>query len=142
MPRRTRIGSELLARIVSFYLGSRDFNGISLQALLKDGNTQSLATLKDLIARGHVEAFSEEAVNPHIKRMPAPPITRQLSYLANDEIVCLYPSTKHLLSVLPGHFCRHRPFTRLLALGHPQLEPLFFPPSNPTTFPPVESRPL
>jgi hypothetical protein len=126
MSRRTPIGSELLARIASFYLGSGDFNGISLQALVKDGNAQTLPTMKALIARGDVEALSEESVNPHIKRMPAPPITRQLSYFENDGIVCLYPSTKHMLRVLPGSLYRQRPFTRLLALGHPQLEPIFF----------------
>jgi hypothetical protein len=84
--------------------------------------------IKDLIARGDVEAYSEESVNPHIKRLPAAPIPRQLLYLslANAQAVCLYPSTKHMLRVLPGKFYRHRPFTRFLALGHPQLEPIFF----------------
>lgn len=123
---RTRIGSELLARIVSFYLGSDDFNGISLQALVKDGNAQTLAALKALVARGDVEALSEEAVNPHIKRLPAPPIPKQLSYFANDVMVCFYPSIKYMVKVLPGNLYRQRPFTRLLALGHPQLEPIFF----------------
>ncbi len=126
MARRTRIGSELLTRIVSFYLKSGDFNGISLQALLKDGNAETLPTLEALVARGDVEALSEESVNPHIKRLPTPPIPKQLSYFATDGIVCLYPSTKQMLRVLPGNVYRHRPFTRLLALGHPQLEPIFF----------------
>jgi hypothetical protein len=126
MSRRTRIGSQLLARIVSSYLESRDFNGISLGALLKDKNGRALEIIKDLIARGDVEALSEESVNPHIKRLPAPPISRQLSYLANDGIVCLYPSIKHMVRTLPGQVYRQRPFTRLLALGHPQLEPIFF----------------
>lgn len=126
MSRRTRIGSELLARIVSSYLESGDFNGISLYALLKDGNAATLGTLKSLISRGDVEALSEDSVNPHIKRMPAPPISRQLSYLANGGTVCLYPSIKHMVRALPGRLYRHRPFTRLLALGHPQLEPIFF----------------
>jgi hypothetical protein len=74
----------------------------------------------------HNPLHAEESVNPHIKRLPAPPIPRQLSYFASAGVVCLYPSTKYMVKTLPGNVYRQRPFTRLLALGHPQLEPIFF----------------
>src|SRR6185369_14407050 len=127
--RRTPSGSRILQEIVSHYLRSGDFNGISVGTFSNSGNIEPLDTLKHLIEKGDVEAYStEDTANPHIKRFPAAPIPRQIGYLEGPEYqhVCLYPSVKHMRRVLPGKLYRDQPFTRRLALGQVQLQPVFF----------------
>jgi hypothetical protein len=129
MARFDPLASDLLNQITEFYLNSGDFNGIPLNSLLKPERAAALETLKKLVLKELVEAYSGEYDNPHIKRLAPMPVPRQLQFLtgANGSgSVCLYPSTKRMTRVLPGRAYRSRPFTRLLALGHPQLEPVFF----------------
>jgi hypothetical protein len=123
------LASELLKQIAAFYLASRDFNGISRNSLLSRDRPEALETLTTLISKELVEVYSAEYDNPHIKRRPPMPIPRQLDFLSgtgDGAHVCLYPSTKYMRRTLPSRKYRNRPFTRLLALGHPQLEPIFF----------------
>jgi hypothetical protein len=121
--------STLLNRIVAFYLDSHDFNGIRANVILGDSGPEALETLKKLVGKGLVEVYSSVYDNPHIKRLPALSIPQQLGFLdaANgEEHVCLFPSVKTMRRRLPSNKYRTKPFSRFLALGHPQLEPLFF----------------
>jgi hypothetical protein len=121
--------STLLNRVVDFYLNSHDFNGIRANVILADSGPNALGTLKKLVGKGLVEVYSSVYDNPHIKRLPALSITQQLGFLdaANgEEHVCLFPSVKTMRRRLPSNKYRTKPFSRFLALGHPQLEPLFF----------------
>jgi hypothetical protein len=121
--------STLLNRVVAFYLNSHDFNGIRANVILDDSGPAALDALKRLVARGLVEVYSSVYDNPHIKRLPALSIPQQLGFLdaANgEEHVCLFPSVKTMRRRLPSNKYRTKPFSRFLALGHPQLELLFF----------------
>lgn len=121
--------NTLLNRVVDFYLNSHDFNGIRANVILGDSGPNALGTLKKLVSKGLVEVYSSVYDNPHIKRLPALSIPQQLGFLdaANgEEHVCLFPSVKTMRRRLPSNKYRTKPFSRFLALGHPQLEPLFF----------------
>ena len=129
MVRCTTLTTQLLRRITEFYLDSDDFNGISLDSVLASREQSALENLKSLVHKGLVEVYSSEYDFPHIKRLPAVPIDRQLESLSKtdkSDQVCLYPSTKYLRRVLPGSRSRSSPFSRLLALGYPQLKAVFF----------------
>lgn len=123
------IATNMLDRIVDFYLTSHDFNGIRANVILGDSGPDALRTLKKLVDRGLVEVYSSVYDNPHIKRLPALSIPQQLGYLEaanSEEHVCLFPSIKAMRRRLPSNKYRTKPFSRFLALGHAQLEPLFF----------------
>lgn len=129
MPTRVSKATAVLNRIVEFYLSSHDFNGIRANVLLGDTEPDTLETLKKLVSRGLVEVYSGAYDNPYIKRLPALPIPQQLGFLEspNDEAhVCLFPSVKTMRRRLPSSKYRTKPFSRFLALGHAQLEPVFF----------------
>jgi hypothetical protein len=129
MSRRVSKTTTLLNRIIDFYLNSSDFNGIRANVILEDSGPDSLETLKKLVARGLVEVYSSAYDNPYIKRLPALSISQQLGFLeaANgEEHVCLFPSVKTMRRRLPSNKYRTKPFSRFLALGHAQLEPVFF----------------
>jgi hypothetical protein len=129
MPMHISLATTLLNRIIGFYLNSSDFNGIRANVILGDSGRDALETLKKLVGRGLLEVYSSEYDNPHIKRLPALSIPKQLEFLdaANgEEHVCLFPSVKTMRRRLPGNKYRTKPFSRFLALGHPQLEPVFF----------------
>ena len=121
--------TALLNRIIDFYLNSSDFNGIRVNVILGDSGPDALKTLKKLVERGLVEVYSSEYDNPHIKRLSALSIPQQLRFLDaadGEEQVCLFPSVKTMRRRVPSNKYRTKPFSRFLALGHPQLEPLFF----------------
>ena len=127
--RAMSFANTLLNRVVDFYLNSHDFNGIRANIILADSRPNLLGTLKKLVSKGLVEVYSSVYDNPHIKRLPALSIPQQLGFLdaANgEEHVCLFPSVKTMRRRLPSNKYRTKPFSRFLALGHPQLEPLFF----------------
>lgn len=128
MSRRSRLASVLLKRITDSYLNSSDFNGAGLEHILKNEPSAALEALKTLVVKELIEVYSGKYDFPYIKRLPPMPVSRQLEFLGGQdgEAVCLYPSTKHMRRVLPGTLYRNRPFTRLLALSHPQLEPIYF----------------
>lgn len=128
MARRTHAETELLNDIVRFYLNSGDFNGIPLNALIENHPVDGPPALKNLVQKQIVEVISGDWDNPHVKRTPAWPLQDQLKALDSETPfqVCLYPSEKYMKRVLRPHQYRDRPFTRLLALSHPQLEPIFF----------------
>lgn len=129
MPKRVSKATGLLNRIVEFYLSSPDFNGIRANVVLEDMEPETLETLKKLVNRGLVEVYSSAYDNPYIKRLPALSIPQQLGFLelANGEAhVCLFPSVNAMRRRLPSSKYRTKPFSRFLALGHAQLEPVFF----------------
>jgi hypothetical protein len=128
MAKRISPATTLLNRIIDFYLNSSDFNGIRANVVLGDLGPDTLGMLKKLVARGLVEVYSSRYDNPYIKRLPALTIAQQLGFLdaANKEIVCLFPSVKTMRRRLPSNKYRTKPFSRFLALGHAQLDPVFF----------------
>jgi hypothetical protein len=129
LPKRISLATDFLNRIIDFYLNSSDFNGIGANVILGNLRLDAPDTLKKLVERGLVEVYSTVYDNPHIKRLPALSIPQQLRFLGEacgDEHVCLFPSVKTMRRRLPSNKYRTKPFSRFLALGHAQLETVYF----------------
>jgi len=127
MPARNALTTQLLKQVVSHYLESPDFNGIRLDLLIKGREESGLKTVMELLGRELLSIVSDEWDNPYIKRMPPPSVDQQLKVLSRPSgVICVYPTVKHMKRAIPPSLYRNRPFARLLALGHPQLEPVFF----------------
>lgn len=127
MLRTTAPARRLLQKVVSHYLESPDFNGLELRLLLAGQAPVGLNLVKDLVRRGLIEVISGKWDNPYVRRMPPRKIEVQLQILNEREgLICVYPTVKHMRRVIPRKLYRDRHFSRLLALGHPQIEPVFF----------------
>ncbi|MDF9408944.1 MAG: hypothetical protein A4E52_01303 [Pelotomaculum sp. PtaB.Bin013] len=121
---------EILKRITSYYINSNDFNGIPYDEIkieYMDLNENMLKTIiVDLIKEKKITL--NYTINPYIKQYNDFPITQQISVLNNNTIkqICLYPTEEHLTTTLEEIKYSDKPFTNMLYLGKPQLEPLFF----------------
>lgn len=118
----------ILKRIVEFYLDSPEFNGIphwqlhaEVGGTISDINQQ----LEQLLEEGEI------ALNtlgyPNIKKYDVAPREEQLKALKNwqNERISVFPSEKHLRGVIDQEYL-DQPFTRMVALGKPQLAPRYF----------------
>jgi hypothetical protein len=123
---------ELLKVICDFFVQSNDFNGapgnhlVRLSGSTWPGLRSQLARLIE--ARKIDLALASLHENPHIKRLPNPPVNTQLTGLLEESIdgICIYPSSD-LISARPDlHQYDDRPYTRRLALAEPQLQAAFF----------------
>lgn len=131
---------KVLAVITKHYLGSRDFNGISITNLGADFGEIKLA-LKALLKEGQIVLnFGDRHPNPHILAFDPEPKEDQIKKLndlkfkrpvfkeygplkmqTNSIGCCAYPSKKHLKAVVKITKYQDKPFTLLLALGESQL---------------------
>jgi hypothetical protein len=119
---------SLLREITDAFLGSNDFNGIPIAALM------SKLGLKWPVVKDHlIELVGEERVgvlfgdtdvNPHIIRFGFEPVEVQLEKLegAGDlSRACVYPRPNHLREVVDPAVYHDRPYTLALMMGKPQL---------------------
>ncbi len=117
--------TDLLVIITKFYLKSSDFNGMSSRFLIEQyGVRQVRRDLSSLLKAGSVSlVFGDSAPNPHIKALPPEPVEDQLAKLKTTMIsqACVYPTSRHLQTVVKPAKFRDRPYERCLALGEPQL---------------------
>jgi hypothetical protein len=116
---------DLLSEVTGFYLNSGDFNGLSVSSLLKQyGEKEIIRILHNLVENDFVSiVFGDFHPNPHIKTLPPEPKSEQLDKLGTSLLhnSCLYPTSKHLTSVVNVDNYRGKPFELCLALGEPQL---------------------
>jgi len=119
--------SDILQEVSSFYLGSRDFNGIPAIQLEKKvgvawGNLRPL--LRQLIEQDLIGVlFGDIELNTHILRLGFPPKDTQISKLSTDELchTCVYPRAKHLEKIVDSSLYANEPYKLCMALGEPQL---------------------
>lgn len=130
--KRVDMSEPILKEITDFYLQSADFNGIALSTLLERVELswpQLQRHLTKLIQGGKISlAFASVHPNPHIKAFPDLPTGQQADKLReeNPERICAYPSAAVLRDVVDVGQYNDRPFTKRLALGEPQLLPVYF----------------
>jgi len=126
------MSQAVLKEITHFYLQSADFNGIPLSALLARvglPRPRLQQQLTELIEAGEISlAFGSIQSNPHIKMFPDLPTSQQTETLRHESLerICAYPSAVVLQAVVDETQYKDRPFTKRLALGEPQLLPLYF----------------
>ncbi|MED1875488.1 hypothetical protein [Brevibacillus borstelensis] len=119
----------LLDRVIQFYEYSHDFNGIPFWRLIKDLNINkqdATTIIGDLIREKKVTL--NFTLNPHIKQFEDFPIDKQLEVLNDmgENTICVYPTEEILAEHIDPDKHKDKPFTRMLLLGKPQLEPIFF----------------
>lgn len=120
---------KLTELVADFYVSSHDFNGMSVQRILELEGPTAVDSIRALVKNGVLEVVSSEwEENPHIKRFPSQPISRQLRSLAapDKHLICVYPSPGCLKENIDTSTETDRPFTFRLRLGEPQLQPVFF----------------
>lgn len=128
----TSLKKRILDLVTTFYLESHDFNGIpygSLPATLGTADPSVRKSLGMLVKERKASVvFGDVHPNPHIRALPDHPSDVQLKKIETDQILtaCVYPLPGHLESVVPASHLVDRPFTRMLALGEPQLVHLAF----------------
>lgn len=123
---------EVESLVLEFYLKSGDFNGMSL-ANLSTSLGVEFEELREVILEG-IECdrlriiSSDHELNPHVIRECFRDRESQINSLRSDNLhhTCVYPSVAALNDSLPEDECRGRPFERMLAEGHGQLEIVFF----------------
>lgn len=116
---------EIEQRVVSFYLRSRDYNGLSLSGLADDlgvAANELYVIVTDLATAGRISIVSPYQSNPFIKMIDAP-IKEQIHDLdkRNPNLVCLYPSAALVRENVNTAEYDDRPFTRMLVLAAPKL---------------------
>ena len=112
---------QLLEKITSFYLQSRDFNGIPLRDLEND----DLPALRELVEDQLITVvFGDTVPNPSIKSLPDDPLEVALGRLERYGIqqACAYPTAKHLATVVKRSDYDGQPYHLALALGRAQLD--------------------
>ncbi|SJN15709.1 Diverged AAA-family ATPase containing protein [Microbacterium esteraromaticum] len=125
---------ELLReRIATQYLDSPDFNGVAAAPLMDVAaklSVDSEVALAELVADGAVYAnFGHEMVNPHILGFPHQSAADNLAEVQRRGGVrsaVLYPTKGTLAAMSAGERYPSAPYSAALALGHAQLESIFF----------------
>jgi hypothetical protein len=123
---------ELLAAVLALYADSvklERFNGVRLDELpLEQDDDELRETIVTLIRSRKLDCLAPPALNPHIKRFPAPPPESQIGYLDVKEKyhTVLYPTPELISEALDLSFLNAKPFSRGIAAGAAQLEPVFF----------------
>jgi hypothetical protein len=135
-------------RVYQFFVESFDFNGIPLRNISEELTIEyeeSINLIKELVTEGFISIQS--STNPHIIGFKHHPTQDQLEFLEqakNTKIeihnigditlksesteypICLYPSINELIKKRNLSDFGHAVYTKKLALGSPQLLPVFF----------------
>lgn len=142
---RKTVGDRILEQIASHYLSSGDFNGTLITDLGDDPEAVRVA-LRQLLVDNKIDLnFGDQHENIYILALEPEPRNLQIEKLdrlvfeppkykdygplrmqINSINCCAYPSTAHLKKVVQQKQYKDRPYTRLLALGEPQLKSVFF----------------
>ena len=127
-----QLSDRILQDVTSFFVASQDFNGMPvgvLQERLEVTTEDLMPAIRSLLEGGMVvPAFYSHQGNHHILRLEPPPLSEQLRLLEREAVdnVALYPPRDALLARSDLSLFDGQPFTRRLALGEPQLTPVFF----------------
>ena len=91
--------ADALDAIRTFFVESRDFNGIPVSRLAERQGIpwpDVRRMVQDLVTARKVDlVFASHSGNPHIKRLPDLPVDVQLAKLETDDpaAICAYPSS-------------------------------------------------
>jgi hypothetical protein len=117
---------DLLQRATEFYLTSRDFNGLPIRSLIGEVDLDTVRScIRDGVQDGLITiVFGDVHPNPHIKALIDEPKEATLEKLDTPKLAhaCLYPTRKHLETVVDTTKYSDAPYALELALGEAQLD--------------------
>lgn len=115
--------NKLLNEVTNFYIKSRDFNGAPISSLTFSVN-RAIPFIKELVKDGLLSInYGDRHQNPHILAFEPESIEEQIEKVDTDKLMqaCLYPTKKHLATVVKKNKYIGKPFVLMMALGEPQL---------------------
>src|SRR5882757_2533262 len=122
-----KLQNEITDKIIAYYLGSRDFNGLPLVSLREEYSLPKFK-IKTLIESGNIELhFGYGHPNPHVRALPLGDREAQykmLEGISKEDLAyaVLYPTRQHLEKVVDKVGYENRPYSLMIALGTPTLE--------------------
>lgn len=120
---------SILQQVYNNFVNSFGFNGCALYDIGCDCTNEELQRcLIELIQEGNIEIITKEAGNVYIKSLEAKPVEKQVEDFTSLSFrdFCIYPTEKILKQRRDVSCYDDRPFTKMLALGKPQLKCRFF----------------
>lgn len=122
------VSAKLQEAVINQYLQSSDFNGLTIEAALRDFEVRDIT---DLITIGTIEVVGpEDFLNPHIRpwatRRPRDEQARMVAEWAGSTVLCLYPTSLALETVEASRAWPNEPFRSRLALGAGTLDLAYF----------------
>src|SRR5438128_1728131 len=93
--------SQIIDAVATFYLQSRDFNGIPIPTLATSLGTrveELLPSLRELVSASKIGVLGSSSGNPHIIRLGFPSVDKQLACLRSEytDVACAYLLPPHL----------------------------------------------
>lgn len=127
------VKEQLCEHIAKQYLQSSDFNGVAAASIIDavaEFPVDVEAVLAELVSGGAVYAnFGHEMTNPHIIGFPhqsAADNSTEVQQRGGVRTAVLYPTRDTLAAMSAGDHYPGAPYSAALALGHAQLESVFF----------------
>ncbi len=125
----TNLKEKIVNDVISHFLQSNDFNGISYLSLISEhpgAEDSVIYTLRELIEDDDIDMqYPEYHPNPHIKAFSEIQKQDQIERLSNRESLqyaCVYPSQSLLSKTVDQTIYKDRPYTLELILGAGQLD--------------------
>ncbi|MBT3249943.1 MAG: AAA family ATPase [Candidatus Pacebacteria bacterium] len=112
----------ILEDVTNFYLSSGDYNGKPLHEI--EVNNEFIKQIFELVKEELIYVnYGDRHPNPHILAFEPESMNEQLKKISIDGVkqACLYPTSKHLETVINKKDYRGKPFELMLALGEAQL---------------------
>lgn len=120
---------QVLQQVYDNFVNSFGFNGCTLYDIGCECTKEELQKcLIELIKEGKIEIITGDVGNTYIKSYDAKPIEKQVEELPSLSFrdFCIYPTEKVLESKRDVSCFDDKPFSKMLALGKPQLRCRFF----------------
>lgn len=120
---------QILQQVYNNFVTSSGYNGCAVYKLCYDcTQDELLQCLIELIKEGKIEIITGDVSNTYIKSFDAEPIEKQVTLLPSLSPFdyCIYPTESVLENKRDVSSFNDRPFSKMLALGKPQLKCRFF----------------
>lgn len=121
--------NQILQQVYNNFVNSLGYNGLSAYNLCYDcTHDELLQCLIELIKEEEIEIITGDVGNTYIKSYDAEPIEKQVTLLPSLSPFdyCIYPTESFLENKRDVSSFNDRPFSKMLALGKPQLKCRFF----------------
>lgn len=121
--------NRILQQVYDNFVNSLGYNGCPIYKIAYDcTQNELLQCLIELIKEGKIEIITGDVGNTYIKSFDAESIEKQITQLPSLSPFdyCIYPTEKVLENKRDVSSFTDRPFSKMLALGKPQLKCRFF----------------